>query len=100
MKVDGKGAVTGSIVMETSAQSGIPAIRITMDSTQSSERATVTMECHVANIGEAKLTLTTTHADHQRGPQDRALRGRHDCGRGPGGRAAGRAVNACKHATE
>ncbi len=69
MKVDGKGAVTGSIVMETSAQSGIPAIRITMDSTQSSERATVTMECHVANIGEAKLTLTTTQRTTSEAPK-------------------------------
>lgn len=69
MKVDGKGAVTGSIVMETSAQSGIPAIRITMNSTQSSERATVTMECHVANIGEAKLTLTTTQRTTSEAPK-------------------------------
>lgn len=60
MKVDEKGAVTGTIVMETNPQLGVPAIRITMDTTQNSERATVTMECHVANIGEGTLTLTAS----------------------------------------
>lgn len=60
MKVDGKGSVTSSCVMETAAQDYVPAVKITMNAAQSADQANVTMTCHIANMGEMKLELTST----------------------------------------
>lgn len=60
MKVDSRGGTTVAMTMETNAQYGTPAMRITMDAAQDSRGAELTMTCHVANVGEMKLTMTTT----------------------------------------
>lgn len=60
MKVDSRGGTTVSMKMETSAQYGTPGMRITMDAAQDSSGSSLTMTCHAANMGELKLTMTTT----------------------------------------
>ena len=60
MKVDGKGGVAVTFVMETESQAGVPAMRITMDTKQDAGNAAVDMSFHIANLCEGKLTLTQT----------------------------------------
>lgn len=60
LKVDSKGGATVTEVMETSAQLGVPAVRMTADVTQDGQGATMTMKVHVSNLGEMELTLTTS----------------------------------------
>lgn len=62
MKVDEKGGVTASCVMETAAQEGVPAMKITIDAVQSTGKADVTMTLHVANLGEVELTASSTES--------------------------------------
>ena len=58
LKVDQNGAADASIRMETRAQAGVPAMRITMDTRQSAGNATITMNYHIANMGELEFTLS------------------------------------------
>lgn len=58
VKVDSKGGTTVDCVMETAARYGTPAVRVAISSAQSGETASLTMEYHIANWGEAKLTFT------------------------------------------
>lgn len=60
MKVDSRGGATVTCTMETEAQYGMPAMKMTMDCTQSNGKADLTLNAHVANLGEMKLTLNTT----------------------------------------
>lgn len=60
MVVDSKGGFTSSCRVETEAQPGIPAIRLTMDSTQSGGKAELTMNLHISNVGEVELAFTST----------------------------------------
>jgi len=60
MEVDGKGGATVACRMETEAQSGVPGIKMTVDCTQSGGKAELTMDLHVANLGQLRLTLNTT----------------------------------------
>lgn len=60
MKVDSKGASTVTCEMETIAQYGTPAMKLTMNATQSAGKAAITMDLHAANAGELKLTLDVT----------------------------------------
>lgn len=58
VKVDSKGGTTVDCVVETAARYGTPAVRVAISSAQSGETASLTMEYHIANWGEAKLTFT------------------------------------------
>lgn len=58
VKVDSKGGTTVDCVVETAARYGTPAVRMTVSGAQSGETASLTMEYHIANRGEAKLTFT------------------------------------------
>lgn len=60
MKVDGNGGATVAIKMETAPQAGVPGMRITMDVKQSGGNVAMDMSFHIANLGEATLTLTQT----------------------------------------
>ncbi len=60
MKVDSKGGVSVKCVVETNAQSGVPAVKLTADCTQSGGKADLTMSLHIANIGELTLTMSST----------------------------------------
>lgn len=60
MKVDSNGQATVTCKMETVAESGVPAIKMTMDATQYSGNATVTMAFEVGGMGKLELTLTST----------------------------------------
>ena len=60
MKVDGSGGATVTFDMETEAQSGMPGIKMTMKAAQSGGKADLTMDVHVANTGEMKLTMSIT----------------------------------------
>ena len=58
MKVDSEGGTTVTGAMETAAQLGVPATRMTVDSTRNARSSTMTVEIHVANLGKLELTLT------------------------------------------
>lgn len=58
MEVDSEGGTAVTGVMETAAQPGVPAIRMTVDSTRNARSSTMTVEIHVANLGKLELTLT------------------------------------------
>lgn len=60
MKVDSKGATTMTCVMETAAQTGVPGMKITMDVKQAAGNVTMSMNYHIANLGEMKLEATQT----------------------------------------
>ncbi len=60
MKVDEKGGTTVTCEMETSAQFGTPAVKLSMTGAQSAGEAAFTVELHAANIGEFKLTVDVT----------------------------------------
>lgn len=57
MKVDEKGGTTTTWEMETNARYGTPAMKLSMKGTQSAGKSDITMDLHVANAGELKLTL-------------------------------------------
>lgn len=58
LKVEQNGAADASIRMETKAQMGVPAMKITMDVRQSAGNAAITMNYHIANMGELEFTLS------------------------------------------
>lgn len=57
MTVDSKGGTTITCKAETTAQSGMPAMKLSMDAAQSAGKLSLTMDLHVSNLGEMKLTL-------------------------------------------
>ena len=69
MKVDSTGAATVTGVMETRAQLGVPAVRVTVDSTRNGQSAAMTMKIHVANLGEMELTLTASQQTTDEAPK-------------------------------
>ena len=75
MKVDGKGKVDVSCAMETAAQAGVPAIKLTMDAKQDAGNVTMNMSLHVANLCEGKLTLTQTWGATTQTPEDQPPEG-------------------------
>lgn len=60
MEADGEGGITVAAVMETAAQWGVPAVRMTADSTQDGQGSAMTVEIHVANMGTLELNLTAS----------------------------------------
>ena len=60
MKVDSKGGAVMTCAMETNPQSGVPGMKITMDVKQAAGNVTMSMNCHIANLGEMKLEATQT----------------------------------------
>ena len=60
VEVDSEGGTVMSVVMETNAQLGSPAIRLTAHSAQDRQGSAVTMELHIANLGKLALELTTS----------------------------------------
>lgn len=75
MKVDGKGKVDVTCAMETAAQAGVPAIKLTMDAKQDAGNVTMNMSLHVANLCEGKLTLTQTWGATTQTPEDQPPEG-------------------------
>lgn len=75
MKVDGKGKVDVTCAMETAAQAGVPAIKLTMDAKQDAGNVTMNMSLHVANLCEGKLTLTQTWGAATEKPEDQPPEG-------------------------
>lgn len=75
MKVDGKGKVDVSCNLETAAQAGVPAIKLTMDAKQDAGNVTMNMSLHVANLCEGKLTLTQTWGATTQTPEDQPPEG-------------------------
>lgn len=69
IEVDSEGAVAVTEVMETAAQWGVPAIRMTTDSTQDGQSSTITVEIHVANMGALELTLTASQQTADEAPR-------------------------------
>jgi len=60
MKVDSEGGATVTCKTEMKAQAGVPGVKMTMDCAQSNGKVSLTMNIHIANLGEMKLTLTST----------------------------------------
>lgn len=60
MKVDAKGGADVVVKMETAAQAGVPAIKLDMSAQQSDGNVAMSMNCHIANLGEMKLEATQT----------------------------------------
>ncbi len=75
MKVDSKGGVDVTCTVETAAQAGVPAIKLTMDAKQDGGNATLNMSLHVANLCEGKLTLTQTWGATTQTPEDQPPEG-------------------------
>lgn len=75
MKVDSKGGVDVTCTVETAAQAGVPAIKLTMDAKQAGGNATLNMSLHVANLCEGKLTLTQTWGATTQTPEDQPPEG-------------------------
>ncbi len=75
MKVDSKGGVDMTCTVETAAQAGVPAIKLTMDAKQDAGNATLNMSLHIANLGEGKLTLTQTWGTTTENPEDQPPEG-------------------------
>lgn len=75
MKVDGKGKVDVACAMETAAQAGVPAIKLTMDAKQDAGNATLEMSLHIANLCEGRLTLTQTWGAATQAPEDQPPEG-------------------------
>lgn len=75
MKVDGKGKVDVTCAMETAAQAGVPAIKLTMGAKQDAGNITMNMSLHVANLCEGKLTLTQTWGAATEKPEDQPPEG-------------------------
>lgn len=69
VKVDGNGGVAASLCMETARQSGIPAMRMTMDAAQNSQNVRLTMEYHVSNVAKVKLILSQTWSAATQAPE-------------------------------
>ena len=69
MKVDSRGGAAVTCNMETAAQTGVPGMKITMDVTQSGGNVSMTMNYHIANMGEMKVEVTET----QRATSDKPL---------------------------
>ena len=69
MEVDQDGGVVMSMTMETAAQYGTPAMRMTMDCTQNSKGVSLAMEFHVANVAKVNLTLTATQQTTNEAPR-------------------------------
>ncbi len=75
VKVDSKGGVDMTCTVETAAQAGVPAIKLTMDAKQDAGNATLNMSLHIANLGEGKLTLTQTWGTTIENPEDQPPEG-------------------------
>ena len=75
MKVDSKGGADVTCTVETAAQAGVPAIKLTMDAKQDAGNATLNMSLHVANLCEGKLTLTQTWGATTEKPEDQPPEG-------------------------
>lgn len=75
MKVDSKGGVDAACNLETAAQAGVPAIKLTMDAKQDAGNVTMNMSLHVANLCEGKLTLTQTWGTTTEKPEDQPPEG-------------------------
>lgn len=75
MKVDSKGGADVTCTVETAAQAGVPAIKLTMDAKQAGGNATLNMSLHVANLCEGKLTLTQTWGATTQTPEDQPPEG-------------------------
>ena len=75
MKVDSKGGVDMTCTVETAAQAGVPAMKLTMDAKQAGGNATLNMSLHVANLCEGKLTLTQTWGTTTQTPEDQPPEG-------------------------
>lgn len=60
MKVDSKGGAVMTCAMETNPQSDVPGMKIAMDVTQSGGNVSMTMNYHIANLGEMKLEVSQT----------------------------------------
>lgn len=75
MKVDSKGGADVTCTVETAAQAGVPAIKLTMDAKQDGGNVTMNMSLHVANLCEGKLTLTQTWGTTTEKPEDQPPEG-------------------------
>lgn len=75
MKVDNKGKVDVTCTVETAAQAGVPAVKLTMDAKQDAGNATLNMSLHIANLCEGKLTLTQTWGTTTDTPEDQPPEG-------------------------
>ena len=75
MKVDNKGKVDVTCTVETAAQAGVPAVKLTMDAEQGAGNATLNMSLHIANLCEGKLTLTQTWGTTTDTPEDQPPEG-------------------------
>ena len=75
MKVDSKGGVTMTGVMETKAQAGVPTIKMTADAAQDGQNASVTMNVHVANLFQLELKLTTGQKTTSEAPRTEPPKG-------------------------
>ena len=60
LKVDSKGGASVTCTGETEARYGMPAVRMTMDGSLSDGRASMSLNYHVANAGELKLSLSAS----------------------------------------
>ena len=75
VKVDQSGRVTMALCMETPWQYDAPAMRITMDTTQSGRNVRLTMDCHVSNVAKVNLTLNQTWNTTTEVPEDQPPEG-------------------------
>ncbi|MBD5085225.1 MAG: hypothetical protein HDT33_09310 [Clostridiales bacterium] len=69
LKVDSRGGVSLSCTAETEAQYGMPAVRAVMDCSLSNRQASISLNYHVANVGEMKLTLNTARQTTSEAPK-------------------------------
>lgn len=75
VEVGQSGRVTTALCMETPRQYDAPAIRITMDTTQSSRNVRLTLDCHVSNVAKVNLTLNQTWNTTTEVPEDQPPEG-------------------------
>lgn len=75
VKVDQSGRVTMALCMETARQYDAPAMRITMDTTQSGRNVRLTVDCHVSNVVKVNLTLNQTWNTTTEVPEDQPPEG-------------------------